>query len=105
MFFIGTCVCDFDNQKFERPLDIFRDLWWPLALLKNSVLLFFFLSYGSINKHGCYYDFDEPCPYFNAITLNSNMPWWIANYIGALAIFLLVLTSEGAQWLLNTRGM
>jgi len=94
MFFIGTATCDFDNQKESRPLDMFRNLWWPLGLLRNLVLLFFFLSYGSINKHGCYYDFDEPCPYFNVITLDSNLPWWICNYIGAIAIFLLCLTSE-----------
>lgn len=95
MFFIGTFVCDFDNLKDSRPLDVFRDLWWPLAVLRNLFLLFIFFTYGSINMHGCYYDFDEPCPYFNIMTFDSNLPWWISNYLGAIAIFLLCLTSEG----------
>ena len=98
-------ACDFESQKNSRPLDMFRNLSWPLGSLRNLVLLWFFFSYASINKHGCYYDFDEPCPYFNSVTLGGKIPWWICNYIGALAIFLLCLTSEGMQKLLETRVM
>ena len=102
MFFIGTMICDFENEKDNRPLDIFRNLSWPLALVRNVVLLTLFLIYSSFNQHGCYYSFDEPCSWMNVMSFDSNLPWWFCNYIGAISIFLLALTSPVLQWILST---
>jgi hypothetical protein len=97
---MGTAFADMEFIKGWRPLDKFRDINIWLAVLRNLVLLTLFLCYGSLNRYGCYKAEDEQCPFFNFITINFYMPYWIAIYIGALAIFTLALLSPAFQWLL-----
>jgi len=49
MFILGAAFADIENLKGWRPLDKLRNLNMCLAIVKNLVLLFFFLSYGSYN--------------------------------------------------------
>ena len=49
MFVIGTAFADLETLEDWRPLDILRELPFPLAMLKNLVLIFLFLTYGSFN--------------------------------------------------------
>jgi hypothetical protein len=74
---------------------MFRDLPTWVCWIRNITLLIIFFCWGSLNRYGCYKAEDDQCPFFNFITLNFYMPYWIAIYIGALAIFFLALVSPG----------
>lgn len=101
-FFIGTALCDMEFLEDWRPLDYvrFENIW--LCVLRNVVLGFLFLTYGSLDKYGCLTAYDARCTYVNAMAFNMNMPWWVGLYIGSFAMIMLVLLSDGAQWLLKT---
>lgn len=51
MFIIGIALSDMEHvyYKGKRPLDYVREwnIWW--SILRNFILIFFFLSYGSFN--------------------------------------------------------
>jgi len=49
MFVIGVLFADIENLKGWRPLDLLRNLPLPLAMLKNLVLGWLFLTFGSYN--------------------------------------------------------
>jgi len=85
-----------------RPLDYlrFENIW--LAILRNVILGFLFLTYGSLDKYGCLTAFDARCPYVSTMAINMYMPWWVGLYIGSFSMIMLVLLSEGAQWLFKT---
>lgn len=95
-FLIGTALCDCEFLEEWRPLDYarFENFWW--ASLRNIVLIFLFLSYGSVDKYGCFYSFDARCYWVSTMTFNCLMPWWCGLFIGTLAMIALVLLSEGA---------
>ena len=93
LFFMGVAFSDIESMKDWRPLDAIRDLGLGMTLLRNTILLTIFFLFGSLNKYGCYNEKDEACPLFNFITLDSHLPFWMAIYIGALAIFVLALVS------------
>jgi len=79
-----------------RPLDYLRfdNIW--LAILRNCVLGFLFLSYGMVDKYGCLYTYDNRCFWVSAITIDRMMPWWCGLFIGTLAMVFLVLLSDAA---------
>ena len=62
-FLLGTALCDMEFLEDWRPLDYarFDNIW--LAILRNCVLIFLFLSYGCVDKYGCIYQSDARCPY------------------------------------------
>lgn len=95
LFFIGVAFSDVEFIKGWRPIDQFRNISTWMAVLRNIVLLTLFFTFGSLNRYGCYRSDDAQCWFNNAITLNFYVPYWIAIYIGALAIFFLALTSPG----------
>lgn len=99
---MGVAFADVEFMKDWRPIDNFRyeNIW--LALTRNIFLLTLFLTFGMLNRYGCYEAEDEQCWFNNLITLNFYLPYWIAIYIAALAIYFLALTSEGFQWLLGS---
>jgi peptidoglycan/LPS O-acetylase OafA/YrhL len=105
LFFMGTAFADMEFIKGWRPLDKLRDINIWLAVLRNITLLIIFFLWGSLNRYGCYRADDEQCPLFNAITINFYLPYWMAIYIGALAIFTLALLSPGFQWFLGSPPM
>jgi len=79
-----------------RPLDSLRwdNIW--LCILRNLVLGFLFLSYGMIDKYGCFNAYDRRCYWVGICLFDLNMPWWCGLIIGTLAMIALVLLSEGA---------
>lgn len=101
-FFIGVAICDMEFLEEWRPLDYvrFENIW--LAILRNVVLAFIFLTYGSLDKYGCLTAFDDRCWYVSIMSANCYIPWWVGLYIGAFALYAFVMTSEGFQWLLRT---
>lgn len=94
LFFIGTAICDIEFMEEWRPLDYVRFENWGLCILRNCVLLFIFLSYGMGDRWGCYLYDDERCPYVFAILAYDYIPFWIGIYFAAMAIMLLIFTSE-----------
>jgi peptidoglycan/LPS O-acetylase OafA/YrhL len=94
LFFMGTAFCDMEFIKGWRPIDNFRNINIWLAILRNIVLLAIFLLYGSLNRYGCYEESDDQCTINNIITIDSYIPYWVALWISALAVFFLALTSE-----------
>ncbi len=57
-FFIGTAICDIEFLKEWRPLDYARNvgIWW--AVLRNTLLAIVVLTYGTVDKYGCWYTYD-----------------------------------------------
>ena len=48
MFVFGVILADFEMMEV-RPLDFFRNLSLAGSIIKNSLLIFIFISYGSYN--------------------------------------------------------
>ena len=101
-FFIGVALCDMEFLEDWRPLDYarFDNIW--LATLRNVVLVFLFLTYGSLDKYGCLTAYDARCWYVSTMSFDCNMPWWVGLYIGSFSLMALAMLSEGFQWLLRT---
>jgi peptidoglycan/LPS O-acetylase OafA/YrhL len=101
IFIFGVIIADLEMMP-NRPLDIFRDWWWPYATLRNIFLLFIGVSYGGYRGSSCIYEKSGPCTYWKYVTLDE----WIAKdlcmYIGGLAWIFLALFSEATQWLLSS---
>jgi hypothetical protein len=92
-------------MKDWRPFDAIRNLSLGMSILRNVILLTIFFLWGSLNRYGCYNERDDPCPLFDAITIHSYLPFWMAIYIGAMAIFILALVSPAFQWVLGSPPM
>ncbi len=94
-FFLGVLFCDLDTAEGGSYFDPVRKLgiWWKIPL--NTFLLFIFISYGSvIPKLTCKDREPEDCErYFNIITFNYKIRWYWSATIGAIAGFLLTMTS------------
>jgi hypothetical protein len=86
----------------NRPLDMFRDWWWPYATLRNLVLLFIGVSFGGHRGSSCTYENSGPCPYWQYVTINGFIDKDMCMYIGGLAWMGLALFSDGMQWLLGS---
>ena len=96
-FIIGVGLCDIEFLPGNwRPLDAirFQNIW--LAILRDLVLLWIFFSYGALDRHGCYGENDEKCPYMYAITFAEHIPYWFALDLASLSMILLVLVSDAA---------
>ena len=101
IFIFGVMLADLEMMP-NRPLDMFRNWWWPYATLRNIFLLFIGISFGGHRGGSCLYENSGPCTYWKIVTLDE----WIAKdlcmYIGGLAWIFLALFSEGTQWLLGS---
>lgn len=97
MFFIGTLLCDSECIfKTWRPLDYVRRWGLCLSILRNTILLILFFSYGSyVGKSSCEAVREGNCVFWQYATINWLLPKEFCNYIGAVAIILLGLVSEG----------
>jgi len=51
---MGTAFADMEFIKDWRPIDKFRDIPMWLAVIRNIVLLTLFLTFGMLNRYGCY---------------------------------------------------
>lgn len=101
MFIFGVIIADLEMMP-NRPLDMFRDWWWPYATLRNIFLLFIGISFGGHRGDSCIYMQSGPCLYWQIVTLDEWIDKDICMYIGGLAVIFLALFSEGAQWVLGS---
>jgi peptidoglycan/LPS O-acetylase OafA/YrhL len=101
IFIFGVILADLEMLP-NRPLDKFRNWWWPYATLKNIFLLFIGVSFGSHRGGSCIYENSGPCDYWKWLTLNEFIARDLGMYIGGLAWILLALTSEATQWVLGS---
>lgn len=97
IFLIGVVLSDMEHvyYKGKRPLDYIREwnIWW--SIVRNVVLLFLFVSYGSYDgEHRCKVHKNSNCDYWMYATFNFFIPVEVCFYIGALSIILLALVSE-----------
>lgn len=86
----------------NRPLDMFRNWWWPYATLRNLFLLFIGISFGGYRGTSCIYENSGPCPYWVYVSLNGWLAKDLMMYIGGIAWILLALFSDATQWLLGS---
>ena len=103
VFFLGAILADFETMKDHRPLDALRNLntWWKIPI--NLVLIWVFLALGSYKGNGkCLTDDDGDCEFWRYATLNFTLNKLVCNYLAAIALFLLALTSSWFQWFLAT---
>lgn len=94
VFFLGAILADFETLKDHRPLDSVRNLstWWKIPI--NLVLVVVFLSLGSYKGNGkCLTDDDGDCEFWRYATLNFTLNKLVCNYLAAIALILLSLTS------------
>jgi len=101
IFIFGVAIADMEMMP-NRPLDVFRDWWWPYATLKNLFLLFIGISFGGHRGGSCIYEKSGPCDYWKWVSLDEWLARDIMMYIGGLAWIMLALTSEATQWLLGS---
>jgi peptidoglycan/LPS O-acetylase OafA/YrhL len=101
IFIFGVMIADLEMMP-NRPLDMFRDWWWPYAVLRNLVLLFIGVSFGGHRGSSCTFENSGPCTYWQYVTLNGFIDKDMCMYIGGLAWIFLALFSEGMQWLLGS---
>ena len=103
LFVFGIILSDIEHltKGFGRPLDALRNLsiWWKIPL--NLVLIVIFLIYGSLNEYAD--DFPkEDMGFYRAVRGYEYLSWLPWEDVGALAIMILCLTSEWAQWILSS---
>ena len=92
MFVFGVILADLEMQE-PRPLDWLRNLSLAGSIVKNTILLFLFVSFGSY-KMDCHWKDEGPCDYWKVVSINGAIPKDLALYIAGLAIILLALTSK-----------
>ena len=73
----------------------------PASIVKNGILLFLFVSYGSY-KLDCHWHRSGPCFYWKIVGFGGNLPKDVALYIAGISIIVLALTSHVTQIVLNT---
>lgn len=100
MFIFGVILADLEMQE-KRPLDWLRNLSMPAAVIKNSILIFLFVSFGSY-KLDCQWHKSGPCTYWKIVGINGTVPKDVALYVAGLSVILLALTSTITQLILNT---
>ena len=67
--------------------------WWKVPI--NLVLILVSLSLGSYKGNGkCLTDDDGDCEFWRYATLNFTLNKLVCNYLAAIALFLLALTSS-----------
>lgn len=62
MFIFGVILADLEMQEV-RPLDWLRNLSMAGTIVKNSILLFLFVSFGTY-KYDCHWEKSGPCTYW-----------------------------------------
>jgi hypothetical protein len=92
MFIFGVILADLEMQP-KRPLDWARNLSLPATILKNGILLFVFITYGSY-KDDCHWHKSGPCTYWKIFGINSAIPRDVALYVAGISIIVLALTSH-----------
>jgi hypothetical protein len=92
MFIFGVILADLEMQEV-RPLDWLRNLSMAGSIVKNSILLFIFVSYGSY-KLDCQWKRSGPCFYWQIVGFGGYFPKDLALYLAGVSIILLALTSK-----------
>jgi hypothetical protein len=54
-----VAFADVEFIKGWRPIDKARNISTWMAVLRNTVLIVIFLTFGSLNRYGCYKADDE----------------------------------------------
>lgn len=111
VFLLGSLLCDLEcNDKTNRPLDKLRNLSSNMTIIRDVVLLFLALTYGS------YHGTDEcdathlyvnpgTCEYWRIFTLNFSLSQDFCNIFGAFCLILLGLLSDMFQKFLLARPL
>ena len=104
MFFIGTLLSDSEFIfKTWRPLDYARRWGLWMSILRNTILIILFFTYGSyVGKDACEATREGNCIFWEVVTFEWMLPKEFCNYIAAVSIILLGLLSSSFQWFLLT---
>jgi len=104
-FFLGVAFSDMESMA-TRPLNAWRDVHWGWKIPINAVLLAVFIIYGSNSNDDtaehCFAKYDDPCEFYQWVTWNGFIGNAVCQWMGALAIIFLALTSQWTQWVLET---
>lgn len=92
MFIVGVILADLEMQE-KRPLDWLRNLSLAGTIVKNSILIFLFVSYGSY-KNDCHWKDEGPCDYWKIVAIGGLFPKDVALYVAGFSIILLALKSK-----------
>jgi peptidoglycan/LPS O-acetylase OafA/YrhL len=103
-FTYGVAIADSENLKGDLPLNALRklDWWWKIPI--NLVLVFIFLSYGSMTiPETCKKRDEFDCAYMTIVTGGAFADaFWFFEALAALAGFILALTSSAFQCVLDS---
>ena len=97
---IGMIISDLEaSSKTYRVLDKLRNLGPRMTIVKNSVLIFMlvFMSHMQVELKGCDDIPNYYCAFFKVATGGWTLGTYFVNFMGALALFILALTSEKTQ--------
>jgi len=92
----------------DRPLDKIRNLAWYWKIPFNCVLLAMILVWGSMmsdSPHGCMTTYDGRCAMHELASFHGFLSLRFTLTAASISAIVLALTSEAAQWVLNTSIM
>lgn len=107
LFTFGVIFSDVENLKLPKgelmPFEKMRQLAWYWKIPINLVLVILFTFYGStIEQETCKKRGDD-CAFFDAVQFYQGAKFfWIFQTIAAIAGFILAITSQWFQWILET---
>lgn len=107
LFTFGVIFSDVENLKLPKgelvPFEKMRQLAWYWKIPINLALAILFTFYGStIEQETCKKRGDD-CAFFDAIQFYQGAKFfWIFQTIAAVAGFILAITSQWFQWILET---
>jgi hypothetical protein len=105
LFFIGLALSDLETMPDGGPLAKVRAIHWGWKIPLNLLLFAVFLIYGSNSNEenaNCYTGYDEPCDLYQWVTLWQAIDARVCQYLGAVSLFVLALTSSWFQWTLDS---
>jgi len=105
LFFLGLALSDLETMPDGGPLAKVRAIHWGWKIPLNLLLFAVFLIYGSNSNEenaNCYTGYDEPCDLYQWVTLWQAIDARVCQYLGAVSLFVLALTSSWFQWTLDS---
>lgn len=103
-FILGVMFADMETM-IDRPLDRIRNLEWYWKIPFNTCLVAMILIWGSMmsdNPKGCMTTYDDRCLLHEYASLHGFLSLRFTLTAASISCIILSLTSEVAQWVLNT---